>query len=92
MARPVQKKRARRKRGDEQSLPLNKVNYGLLLIGLAVILIGYAFMLEGSVDGVMPIVISPILLVIGYCIIIPIALLYRQRNRTEQQSEHVAQG
>jgi hypothetical protein len=35
-------------------------------------------MLEGSVEGVLPTVVAPILLVLGYCVIIPIGILYRK--------------
>jgi hypothetical protein len=35
-------------------------------------------MLEGSVEGILPLVVSPILLVIGYCVVIPIGILYKK--------------
>ncbi len=90
MARPVKKKSSRRRRMGDRTLPLTKVNYILLLVGVGIIIIGYLFMLEGSVDGAMPIVIAPILLVIGYCVIIPVALLYRQRVEMKSKSDTTA--
>ena len=36
-------------------------------------------MLEGSVEGFLPLVLSPILLVAGYCVVIPIGIMYRKR-------------
>ena len=80
MARPVKKKSSKRKRTGDRTLPLTKINYIMVLIGVGVIAIGYLFMLEGTVDGAMPIVIAPLLLIIGYCVIIPFALLYRQKE------------
>jgi hypothetical protein len=87
MARPVKKKSIKKRRSGEQRLPLTKINYTLLLIGVGFIIVGYLFMLEGSVDGVMPITISPILLVIGYCVVIPVALLYRKKEEVSSKAE-----
>jgi hypothetical protein len=91
MARPVKKKSSKRKRGGDRSLPLAKINYMLLIVGAGVILAGLLFMLEGSVDGTMPIVIAPLLLVIGYCILIPFALLYRRAEGTGDRSDSSSQ-
>jgi hypothetical protein len=35
-------------------------------------------MLEGSVEGILPLAVSPILLVIGYCVVIPMGILYKK--------------
>jgi hypothetical protein len=91
MARPVKKKSSKRKRGGDRSLPLAKINYVLLIVGAGVILTGLLFMLEGSVDGTMPIVIAPVLLVIGYCVLIPFALLYRRTKETGDRSDSSSQ-
>jgi hypothetical protein len=91
MARPVKKKSSKRKRTGDRTLPLTKINYILLLVGVGIIIVGYLFMLEGSVDGEMPIVVAPILLIIGYCVIIPIALLYRQKDEVRGQSDTASQ-
>ncbi len=37
-------------------------------------------MIEGSVEGFLPLVLAPILLVAGYCVIIPLGIMYR-KNR-----------
>lgn len=87
MARPVKKKSTKKRRTGEQTLPLTRINYTLLLVGVGVIILGYLFMSEGSVDGLMPITISPLLLVIGYCVIIPVALLYRKREEISRKAE-----
>jgi hypothetical protein len=91
MARPVNRKRAKRRRSEDRSLPLAKTNYILLVVGVGIIVIGYLFMLEGSVDGIMPIVIAPILLITGYCIIIPFALLYRPKEGADEKTEAASQ-
>jgi hypothetical protein len=68
------------------TLPLERQNFIILGIGLLVIAAGYAAMLEGSVEGFLPLVASPILLVLGYCVIIPIGILYRKRTGVAGQT------
>ena len=50
-------------------LPFTKKNYTLFAIGLAVIVLGYVTLGYGSIT------LAPILLVLGYCVIIPIAII-----------------
>ena len=52
-------------------------NYVLFAIGVFVIIVGYLIMYLGKVDSFQSLTLSPILLLIGYLIIIPYALLYR---------------
>lgn len=47
-------------------------------IGIVVIAAGYLAMLEGSVEGFLPLVVAPILLVLGYCVIVPFGILYKK--------------
>ena len=46
-------------------------NWVLLIIGLATILIGYVLLSSGSIT------LAPLLLVAGYCVIIPIGILIK---------------
>ena len=71
-----------RKKKEEQHLriALTKTNYMIIGIGIIVIIIGYIFMSENSVDGFLPTVIAPILLIIGYCVIVPLGLLYKDKK------------
>ena len=59
-------------------LPLSKQNFVIIGIGVATVFAGYAAMLEGSVEGFLPLVLAPILLVLGYCVIIPFGILYKK--------------
>ena len=54
------------------------VNYWLFFIGITFILIGYLIMYTGGVNSFQTLSLSPALLVIGYCIIIPISILYKK--------------
>ena len=55
---------------------------------MLVIIAGYLAMLEGSVEGFLPLVAAPILLVLGYCVIIPIGILYRKSMFTMGSREN----
>lgn len=68
--------KARRSPADDH-LPLDKQNFIILGAGLLAIALGYVAMLEGSVEGFLPLVAAPILLLIGYCVLIPLGILYR---------------
>jgi hypothetical protein len=89
VAKPIRKADKKRKAIREERMPLQKQNYVIIGIGLLVIIAGYLAMMEGSVEGFLPLVVAPILLVIGYCVIIPFAILYRKREKKgiEQPSE-----
>ena len=83
MAKPIRKSDKKRRSLRDDNLPLRKRNFIILGIGLAVIIIGYLAMSQGPVEGVLPLVVAPILLVAGYCVIIPFGILYRQRHTPE---------
>jgi hypothetical protein len=90
MARKIQdKKRFQKRKGKkEAALPFTKVNYYLIAIGIGLVILGFIAMAQGGVEGTLPLVVSPILLVIGYCIIIPVGILYRKKEvRPETPSE-----
>ncbi|MEW5702042.1 MAG: hypothetical protein AB1792_07430 [Candidatus Zixiibacteriota bacterium] len=57
-------------------LPFTKRNYYIFLAGLAVIVLGYLALSQGSIT------LAPILLVVGYCVILPVAILYRGKDET----------
>ena len=76
------------KQKKEMTFPLGKENFIIIGIGIIDIIIGYIFLGQNSVDGFGPMVIAPILLVIGYCVIIPYGILKRPKGDTENVSEN----
>lgn len=80
----------------EWVFPFTKQNYIIAAIGLAVILLGYALMATGITEepaipngkwnNPMAVTVAPILLVIGYCVIIPYAILKYFGKTDEPQS------
>lgn len=77
--------------------PLGKINMYYLFAGLGVILLGFALMATGmseeaaTVDGTwnnpMAITVAPILLIIGYCVLIPMGLL-KKFNKTAKTEDN----
>lgn len=64
-----------------ESLGFGKLNYILLAIGLGFIVLGYIFLASGSIT------IAPILLVIGYCVILPIGILINPDRKKKAEAE-----
>ena len=56
-----------------------KTNYILFAIGVLSLIIGYYLMASGSVNSFQSLTLSPILLFLGYIVIIPFALVYREK-------------
>ena len=58
--------------------PYGKKNYIIFSLGLALLILSYILMASGSVNSFQSLVISPILLIIGYLVLIPLALLFKE--------------
>ena len=56
-----------------------KTNYIIFSVGLFSLVLGYYLMANGSVNSFQSLTLSPILLFLGYIIIIPLALVYREK-------------
>lgn len=54
--------------------PFTMINYVLFAVGLLDIVLGW-FLLRGG-----HITVAPIMLIIGYCLIIPMAIIYRRKK------------
>jgi hypothetical protein len=61
-------------------IALTKKNYMIIGLGIALIVIGYILMAANSVDGFLPTVVAPVLLVAGYCVIIPLGILIKDKS------------
>jgi predicted Co/Zn/Cd cation transporter (cation efflux family) len=83
MAKVIKEKRIRR----DEIFPFEKQNYLLIGSGLVSIIAGYLALLEKTVDGFLPLYIAPILLVLGYCVLIPLGIIYTRREKQTVSSE-----
>jgi hypothetical protein len=55
----------------------DRLNYRYFLAGIGVIILGYIAMMQGPWNSFLSLHLAPILLLIGYCVLIPIAILKR---------------
>ena len=86
MAKVVKGKGAKRRSAKDETLPLGRENFMIMGLGILVIAAGYITMLGNSIEGFLPLVAAPILLVLGYCVIIPFGLLFKKRSVKEASS------
>lgn len=72
-----------------EKLTLKGTNYIIFGIGILVIILGYFIMASGDTYSFRSLTIAPIVLLIGYLVIIPIAILYKKKedNNTENSSK-----
>jgi len=85
MAR-VDKKHSRKaiaSKKQEKYLSFTRKNYQIFGLGIAVLIIGYMFMSRGPVDSFWSLTLAPILLLIGYLIIIPYSFFYHEKSRKD---------
>ena len=62
-----------------QSLGLTKTNLYIFLAAIATIIVGYIFMAVGGVYDAISLYVSPIILTIGYVVVLPMSILYKKK-------------
>ena len=65
--------------------PLKGANRLIFLAGCAVIAVGYLMLSKGPVNNPLSLTWGPVLLVIGYCVIMPVALLRRRKTKPDSE-------
>jgi hypothetical protein len=73
-------KLAKRKIKKIEALPLDPINYKIMIAGVVIIIAGYIAVGTEPWDGFVALTVAPILLLIGYCIVIPIGIIYRVKK------------
>lgn len=90
MAKPVRKKQTHNAKKSFVS-PFNiyweKKNYYLLFAGIGIIILGFFLMSVGPWNSFTSLVISPIVLVIGYLFVLPGSIFYRKKESEENSGE-----
>ena len=66
--------------------PLDRENYVIIGVGILFIIAGYVAMSGNVVEGFSQLTLSPILLLIGYCVVIPVGILYRKKEKPAAES------
>ncbi len=54
---------------------LGRWNYGLALVGLGMLALGYLALAQGPYDSTFSLTLAPLLLVAAYCLVLPLALI-----------------
>lgn len=87
----IQALKSKRQRKEQSHLhfAMTSKNYMIIGIGIVIIIIGYFFMSENSVNGFLPTIVAPILLIFGYCVVVPIGILYKDKGVGEKEVEEI---
>ncbi len=65
----------------------DRKNYLIFGLALLVLTIGYIFLAQPPVNGFTSLTLAPLVLIIGYCILVPWAIFYRPKNNKEPFSQ-----
>jgi uncharacterized membrane protein len=79
MAKPVKKF----KQESHRPLPFSKINWILFCAGIMTLIVGYIFLSIGPWNSFWSLTLAPILLVLGYCVLIPVSILYKRKTSKE---------
>ena len=63
------------------SWSFGRINYLLFGIGLLVIITGYLVMATGATESYQSVKLAPIILIVGYCVFIPAAILIKPKDK-----------
>ena len=83
-------KLSKRKVKKFEILPLEPINYKIMIAGVLIIIAGYIALGTEPWDGFVALTVAPILLLIGYCVVIPIGIIYRPKKGTAAAAADVA--
>ncbi|MCK5784965.1 MAG: hypothetical protein KAH54_00255 [Candidatus Sabulitectum sp.] len=62
----------------QHTVPFSKINYILFTVGLIIITAGWFLLRAGHIS------VSPIMLILGYCVVIPVAIILKPVNKKEK--------
>ena len=79
----MNKKNVKKAAATKQKGPLlafTKTNYVIFALAAVVLVIGYVFLSIGPADSPQSLTIAPIILVFGYCVLVPMAIFWRKKT------------
>lgn len=82
----VEKLKMAKKAKQDEIFPLERENYIILGAGLIVIILGYLFLSGNQVEGFSQLTLAPVLLVAGYCVLIPLGIMFRRKEKKPEAS------
>ncbi|MDI6767483.1 MAG: DUF3098 domain-containing protein [Bacteroidota bacterium] len=83
----VDKTKYMKKAKQDAIFPFERENYIILGIGLIVIVLGYIALAGNTVEGFSQLTVAPVLLVLGYCVIIPFGIMYRKKVKAPKPDQ-----
>jgi membrane protein YdbS with pleckstrin-like domain len=60
-------------------------NYLFLILSVIVLIIGYYFMMNGAWDSLLSMSISPVILLIAYLILVPLAIFLKPFSKNKER-------
>ena len=69
------------------NIPFSSKNLKVFVAGLVVIGLGYVLLSIPPADGFLSLTMAPILLILGYCVIIPVSLLLKDTNAQRRDDD-----
>ncbi|MCC7430386.1 hypothetical protein IT568_06065 [bacterium] len=66
---------------SKKILPFTSKNFIYFGVGILLLLFGFISLAQGPVDGWLSLTLAPVLLVFGYCVVIPIAILLSDKKK-----------
>jgi len=87
MAKTVNKKNIRKSKKIVSPFGVywKRNNFYILFLGLVVIIAGFLFMSMSPWNSFPSLFIAPVLLIIGYLLILPTSILYYKKEQTDKQ-------
>ena len=61
-------------------LIFKKENYLIFFVGVAIIILGFILMALGGTNSPVSLTVAPIVLLIGFLVVIPAAIMYRKKS------------
>ncbi len=91
MAKSVRKSRKLKKTSSESPFKnyWQKENYLLLLLGVVILIIGNYLMTQSPWDNPLSLSVSPIVLLIAYVIVFPLAIFYKKKKPQTVENKDV---
>lgn len=84
MARAIKTRRVEKQKKSKVSgeMPLKPINYKIIIGGALLIIASYVILAtNNTVYGFIPLNLVPILLFIGYIVVVPFGIMYRGRKK-----------
>jgi fumarate reductase subunit C len=86
----AEKKQGRQRR-KESALPFTRANVILFFTGLVLIVVGYIALGVKPWNSFVSLNVAPVLLVLGYCVVIPVAILYHKKENGPAADKKVSE-